>query len=374
MEFALSQTQHLARADTAPKGQLYTCLDCAAPVKLRRGAVRAPHFAHLGETNCTGEGVIHHAAKLELARALDERERPFILHVPCCWPGCTQTIEVKYDAYLSNYNRVTTEQQMNFDDGTWIRWDVATLLRDEFEAGFEVYHHHRVSDGRNTKPMPNWVEVHAEPLLDDPYQLYMVKNDLPVNELMEDFLHDPAVVAQVHPEMVYKYRAGGSGRWFHFGWQEDDVHIDDFQYYSCPTHLQQHDRLLGMAYDFLLSQQPAPASPTEPLGLPESFETALKHLEAAAKFAVRYYGTRRVPLEALRGLTLKATRCPHCEQQVVMIKDEFIPDVWRFGRLASTYNNKAVNHCGHCGKVINRKVMSQQGVMLPGDLVGAWQN
>lgn len=94
MEYALSVDGTLGRATTAPKGPVaeYRCLDCGERLKLRRGDVRAPHFSHLSESGCSGEGVIHHAAKLELARALTERERPFTLEVPCSsaatWRRC----------------------------------------------------------------------------------------------------------------------------------------------------------------------------------------------------------------------------------------------------------------------------------------------
>ncbi|GGO41330.1 hypothetical protein GCM10008949_52040 [Deinococcus humi] len=129
MRYALLADGTVTRAIVALKGpeHPYICQDCATRVKLRRGPVNAPHFSHYEITNCTGEGVVHHAAKLELALALRERERPFVLHVPCSWPSCPETVALPFDPIAGPHTEVATEYTMAVGDAVY-RLDVATLL------------------------------------------------------------------------------------------------------------------------------------------------------------------------------------------------------------------------------------------------------
>ena len=375
MEYALNADGNLARASTAlrAKGIGFQCLDCGERLKLRRGDVRAAHFSHLTDSNCTGEGVIHHAAKLELARALRERERPLLLRVPCHWPGCTKHLDVNLDRMLGAFTTVRTEHTYTFMDGTWVRFDVAVLLHDSFEAGFEVYHHHRVPEEKRRGPMPNWLEISAVPLLENPYVLTLLKDDPPINPLFEAALQDPLTLREVSSEFletVSGYRGHGSGQWV-YEIREDDVHIDDFSWYACDDHRGQYDQLIEVALSLLPKREVAP--PVTSTLAPENFTNAVDRVASAARFAVKYYAQQGVLLTHLKGLSLKACRCPHCDEPVVVIKDEFVPQLRQFQGLLSAYKMKAINHCGFCRQIINRRILGDAiGVHVPGDVVAAW--
>lgn len=375
MEYALTSGGTLARASTAlrTEGVSFQCLDCGERLKLRRGEIRAAHFSHLSDSSCTGEGVIHHAAKLELARALRERERPLLLRVPCHWPGCAEHLDVNLDRMLGAFTTVRTEHTFTFMDGTWVRFDVAVLLHDSLEAGFEVYHHHRVPEEKRRRPMPNWLEISAVPLLEDPYVLTLLKDDPPTNPRFEAALQNPLTLQDVSSEFletVSNYRGRGSGQWV-YELREDDVHIDDFSWYACDNHRGQYDRLIGTALSLL--PRPEVSPPTAATPPSENFTGALERVASAARFAVKYYAQRGIPLTHLKGLSLKACRCPHCDERVVVIKDEFVPQLRQFQGLLSAYQQKAMNHCGFCRQIINRRILGDAaGIHVPGDVVAAW--
>lgn len=73
-------------------GESVVCIDCRHPMIAKRGGKRAWHFAHKAvNPNCTGEGALHHAAKLSIVEGLTrarEKGRPMQLVWPC--PGCGQ--------------------------------------------------------------------------------------------------------------------------------------------------------------------------------------------------------------------------------------------------------------------------------------------
>ena len=70
---ALDHTGELASALTAPKHVPYTCLECGGSLHVRRGEENAAHFAHTAHDTqgCSGESVIHRAAKRLLRQQLE---------------------------------------------------------------------------------------------------------------------------------------------------------------------------------------------------------------------------------------------------------------------------------------------------------------
>ncbi len=65
---ALDSQGRLRWAEERDKTERYTCLGCGAPMLLRVGSVRRPHFAHQAENPaCSGETVLHRIAKTAAA-------------------------------------------------------------------------------------------------------------------------------------------------------------------------------------------------------------------------------------------------------------------------------------------------------------------
>lgn len=378
MTYALAADGSLARAASAPKGREheYRCLDCGERLKLRRGDVRAPHFSHLNESGCSGEGVIHHAAKLELVRALTERERPFTLEVPCSWPGCPCTVPQPFDLMLGPYTTAVAEYTWATWQGDTVRFDVATLLHGALQVGLEVYHAHRVPPEKQRLALPCWAEVHALPLLDDPYRLVMVKDDVPVNPQIEAFRFDPHLAPLIDERTLERYRAQGSGRWVEEHRSgHDDVHLDEFSYYVCFEHTLEYERLHRILWDHVLAR-PRPAPEPAPTPAPDPLEDSLRRQRQAATFAADFYHARGLPPEAFTGLVLRAGRCPNpqCRELGVFVLSTFVPQYVRFqGLLSLTKDRKGlINHCPACRQVVNRKALAERdGVTLPGEVVAA---
>lgn len=382
MDYALDEHGQLARAQSAPRGEMYLCLDCATQVKLRRGEKNAPHFSHMHATDCTGEGALHHAAKLELTRALRERQRPLTLQVPCFWPGCQRHVHTNLDNRLGLITEVVTEYTFKTTSGETWRFDVAALRHGQLEAAFEVYDHHRVEGPK--RGFSNWFEIYAAPLLEDPYTLRMVRDSPPLNprleQVMATFLsgQQPDLTG-VDYEVFFRYRTQGSGLWIEEGdWDVTtsvdtplDPEIDDFRFYACEEHLQAHWQLEKAIARQQWPESSALAAPPEPANKP--YKAALDALERSVRFAGEYYGRWDVEPSFLSGLNLWACRCPHCTQPIVIVQNEFVPGIQGFSRLLRSYQQRAVNHCGHCRAVVNRSVISRgPGQSLPGTLVSAW--
>jgi competence protein CoiA len=68
--------EELVQAKESSKEQApFTCPACAAPVLLKKGPIKAPHFAHFLTTGCEyerGEGQLHLRIKTEICSALAE--------------------------------------------------------------------------------------------------------------------------------------------------------------------------------------------------------------------------------------------------------------------------------------------------------------
>ncbi len=81
---ALDSQGRLRWAEERDKTERYTCLGCGAPMLLKVGSIRRPHFAHRAENlTCGGETVLHQMAKVTAADAI-RRRCPVIYICPVC--------------------------------------------------------------------------------------------------------------------------------------------------------------------------------------------------------------------------------------------------------------------------------------------------
>jgi ferredoxin len=141
----------------AEKGLDYICPGCKASVILRRGEIKAPHFAHKpGERRCEfydhpGEGEIHKMTKHIIADLLRKRK---IRTVICpCPKGCTYDEQIKYE----DGDEVIVEYRVS--DKCIV--DVAVVNKEKVRYVFEIYNTHKTI--RET-PEP-WFEVDAKEIL-----------------------------------------------------------------------------------------------------------------------------------------------------------------------------------------------------------------
>ena len=151
----------------AEKGLDYICPGCKAPVILRRGEIKAPHFAHKpGERRCEfydhpGEGEIHKMTKHIIADLLRKRKIKKIQRL----------CPMKYLCLSHDLGRF--DEQVKYEEGDEVIVeyrvsdkcivDVAVINNGKLKYIFEVYNTHKTT--RET-PEP-WFEIDANKFLKD---------------------------------------------------------------------------------------------------------------------------------------------------------------------------------------------------------------
>ena len=92
--YALDVAGQVVNIFDAPKGQSYLCLACSAPMLVKRGAIRQPHFAHKQSIPCTDPNTaLHKTAQALIVQSLDNarnNQEEYRLGYPC--PDCGEDI------------------------------------------------------------------------------------------------------------------------------------------------------------------------------------------------------------------------------------------------------------------------------------------
>ncbi|GGR21271.1 competence protein CoiA family protein [Deinococcus ruber] len=165
---ALDHHGELASALTALKHVSYTCLECGGSLHVRRGETNIAHFAHTAHDTqgCSGESVIHRAAKRVLRQQLEaelaqDGHVQWVRHCPGVQTPC------RMQAVLpERYNvgpGATVLEEVTY--GRY-RFDVAVLIGPRVVFGFEVYHRHAVPREKAEGLNVPWLELVAEEILE----------------------------------------------------------------------------------------------------------------------------------------------------------------------------------------------------------------
>ena len=92
--YALAAAGQVVNIHDAPKGQSYLCLACSAPMLVKRGDKRQPHFAHKHSIPCTDpDTALHKAAQALIIQSIDNarnNQEEYRLGYPC--PDCGENI------------------------------------------------------------------------------------------------------------------------------------------------------------------------------------------------------------------------------------------------------------------------------------------
>ncbi|MGM9320567.1 hypothetical protein [Deinococcus aquaticus] len=178
LTLALSLDGDVVSALTAPKELKYTCLECGAPLHVKRGEQRAAHFAHTSDshTGCTGESVTHLAAKRLLRNQLHAeltRARLVQWSLLCPGPRHEHRTAAGQDTWCRMRSLIP---QCHEVPGDWevreevthgrYRFDVAVVMAGRVVFGFEVYHRHLVPDEKAADLNVPWLELAAEDILE----------------------------------------------------------------------------------------------------------------------------------------------------------------------------------------------------------------
>ncbi len=175
MPFALTPDGELADPGRPLPGGPYRCLQCDEPVSFRTAHTRAgrpviAHFAHRSGSECSGESVVHLAAKMRLVQALSEPGAEFGLLRVCQRHRCQEAMlelwsppvfdEVREEVTIGEY-----------------RLDVALLHEGSVVFGFEVFFAHRVGRVKAAQLSAPWLELDAAATAANPHVLTPVVDD-----------------------------------------------------------------------------------------------------------------------------------------------------------------------------------------------------
>jgi len=164
-------------ARQAREGLEYRCPGCAGPLLLKRGAVRAPHFAHKTTLGCSPETALHQGVKnwicLVLQKRLARKRAPDPkLRVPCEGPRWRREQRLGDPCPGKAWLRVSelafdevAEERMTPDG---LRPDVLLLHQGAPVLAIEVLVTHAVDAAKAARTSCPWVELNALQVLSRP--------------------------------------------------------------------------------------------------------------------------------------------------------------------------------------------------------------
>lgn len=161
----------LVRPSQAVPTHSYACPECAAPLVLRSGSVRAAHFAHAAGTGC-GESNQHRQAKAILVDLVNEGRR-LSFNRPCQQCG-------RRHLHVAPEGVVSARAEYRLPNGRIV--DVGLLDGDDRLVGaIEVFFSHALDDAKQAdlEGLP-WFELDAwEVLRRKPTPYNVLKDNLP---------------------------------------------------------------------------------------------------------------------------------------------------------------------------------------------------
>lgn len=158
------QTKQYTHPSRANRSDKFICIDCGNDVMLRKGKIRAHHFAHRKEDpkcdfyNRLTETQIHKSAKILLKHILDNK-MPLIIRSKCA--KCNEQYEEWDVSYFSENSLTVVEYRFDYD-GVKIA-DVACVRNNEITCIFEICNTHKTQPENRPEP---WFELDAKSLID----------------------------------------------------------------------------------------------------------------------------------------------------------------------------------------------------------------
>jgi hypothetical protein len=168
--YAIDDQHCLVRPDQGLLHGSYRCLQCQERVHFKPGKTKRPHFAHAVVTTCTGESVLHLAAKQALIEELPGLLELGVL-LPCRRAACE---DVHLEVWtLPPFDAVKTEVPFGNT-----RLDIALMHNGAVVAAIEVFNTHRIGEEKSRMLSVPWIEVHAETVLENVQLLQPVVQQL----------------------------------------------------------------------------------------------------------------------------------------------------------------------------------------------------
>ena len=396
--YAIDNQNCLVKPDQGMIHGDYRCLQCQERVHFKPGKTKQPHFAHAAVTTCTGESVLHLAAKQALLEELPGLSEVGVL-LPCRRAGC-QNVHIEVWT-LPLFDAVQTE--VSLDN---VRLDVALMYKGVVVAAIEVFHTHRIGEEKRQALAIPWIEVRAETVLVNPQVMQPVVQQL-VTKAQLRALRPPALHLTYQTLKFFDQLSQFKDRTFHAQQAQQNV-LQDHLCERCSAQWDTELRRRNSRPNVIIADQQRTAEAQRKLDLElvirEQAQQARREqaaLDAAERAAAKTeeqtrdkrqrekYGPRlqhtiahraelfldahpreiRYMLEYLRpelqdfSLLLKRVRmlrlqpCSHCGERIVLL-DTVAPfgNLRPFGHLLTfwkrpgTYQSWVFNVCLHCQK------------------------
>lgn len=162
---------------SAAKGVRYACPGCQAPIGLRKGERRRPHFAHRADPSgtCGADTVLHLSAKLLFSSVVETwltgaRARPIFVR-RCAGLRTSYGCGRRVDHPMPRIDAVHVERS---HDG--LRPDVLLAKGGLPVAAIEILATHRVDEAKRKRTRLPWVELRAVDVLAFPDQWIPVQD------------------------------------------------------------------------------------------------------------------------------------------------------------------------------------------------------
>jgi hypothetical protein len=167
----------LVRAAQASHGISYVCPGCEGPLVLRKGEVRAAHFAHKGSGSCSAETALHRGVKAWIAgvfRKRLKRRRALLptLLAPCrgaqgpTGVGLHRSCPVPAWFSMAHLDFDEVAEERETPEG--LRPDVLLLKGGTPVLGIEVLVTHAVGPSKAERTRHPWIELEAMRVIRSP--------------------------------------------------------------------------------------------------------------------------------------------------------------------------------------------------------------
>ena len=141
------------------KGRNYKCPECGKPVIFKHGPIKAKHFAHKANSNCSfydhpNESQIHREAKKQMCALLNNKGN-LTIQRPCL--KCPNMKDYKFSEFYTETSLGKEEHRFNYNNSNYSA-DVALLDNGNILLIIEIHETNRTNEDRRPEP---WVEVEA---------------------------------------------------------------------------------------------------------------------------------------------------------------------------------------------------------------------
>ena len=179
------------------KGRNYKCPECGKPVIFRHGPIKAKHFAHKANSNCTfyehpNESQIHREAKKQMCTLLNNKGN---LTIQRCCLTCSNMKDYKFSEFYTETSLGKEEHRFNYNNSNYSA-DVALLDNGNILLIIEIHETNRTNEDRRPEP---WVEVEAIDVIN---QINGTNDIKRINCIRDRTICDSCVKRQIEQEQI----------------------------------------------------------------------------------------------------------------------------------------------------------------------------